>query len=62
MAGIPAAISHHEATLGIETIEDVRVPATMEPHSSFEIFIFLKVRNKLLLHLSHGCFFSVIYK
>lgn len=35
MVGMSAAILDHEVTLGVETIEDVWVPATVVHHLSF---------------------------
>ena len=58
MVRISAAILDHEVTWGRKTIEDAWAPAPTDHHSSFGLFlIFLKVRNKFLLYLSHYFFF-----
>lgn len=61
MVGISAALLDHEVTLGMETAEDTWVPATVDHHFSFGLFlVFLQVRNKVLLHLSH-CYFLLLF-
>ena len=60
MVRISAAILDHEVTWGRKTIEDAWAPAPTDHHSSFGLFlIFLKVRNKFLLYLSHYFFLFV---
>lgn len=58
MVEISAATLDHEVTLGMKAVEDIRFPAAVEHHPSFGLFLtFAKVRNKLLLHLTHCYFF-----